>query len=90
VEPLAASSAAIDSAWKKAIAAGLLTLPARVERSWHMLDGFTYVLEIRQGNLYRAVEIEHLDRPEAPTDSIVKKAYTALTGIPGFAQPSSR
>jgi hypothetical protein len=90
VESRAASSAAIDTAWKNAVAAGLLTLPARMERNWHMLDGFTYVLEIRQGNIYRAVEIEHLDRPEAPADSVVKKAYAALTRIPGFAEPSSR
>ena len=83
VESLAVAEAAIDSAWKRAVGAGLLKLPPRVERKWMMLDGFTYVIEVRQGDRYRAMEIEHLKHPEVAADSIVRKVYAALVNLPG-------
>jgi hypothetical protein len=86
VESISVSSAAIDSAWNNAVRAGLLTLPPKVDRKWLMLDGFTYVIEVRQGKQYRAVEIEHLEHPEVATDTLVKKVYAALVRIPAFAK----
>jgi hypothetical protein len=90
VEALTASSAAIDSVWNTAVLAGLFALPSHVERKWMMVDGFTYVIEVRQGNLYRAVEIEHLEHPEVAADSVVKQVYAALAAVPGFAKRRGR
>lgn len=90
VERLSASSAAINRAWTRAVRAGLLTLPPEVKRQWLMMDGFTYVIEVRQGDRYRAVEIEHVEKPEVAADSLVKKVYAALVGVPGFAERRRR
>lgn len=81
VTPLAASSAAIDSAWNAAVSAGMLTLPPSVPRTWRMMDGVTYVLEVRIGNEYRAAAIEHLETPEVEADAQIKAVYGALSRI---------
>lgn len=43
-----------DSAWQDVVRAGVLRLPPMVPRNWAMLDGHTYVIELRQGDSYRA------------------------------------
>jgi hypothetical protein len=86
VESLRVASAVIDTAWTRAVRAGLLTLPAQVEREWIMMDGFTYVIELRYGNRYRAVEIEHVEKPEVVADAVVQEVHAALVGISEFAE----
>jgi hypothetical protein len=81
VRPLPASSAAIDSAWNDAVTAGLLTLPASVPRTWTMLDGVRYVLEVRRGSEYRASMIESLETPEVEADRRVKVVFAALSRL---------
>jgi hypothetical protein len=57
--------------WQKLKREGILELPPQVPRSWRMLDGYTYVVEVRRGNDYRASVIEHT-RPESRADSLVQ------------------
>jgi hypothetical protein len=61
-----------------ALSVGAFQLPARVERSRTMLDGFAYVIEVRRGDEYRAAEIEDVDKPEVEADRQVKRIYGAL------------
>jgi hypothetical protein len=70
-----------DEAWDALVEAGLLRLPPSVPRSWIMMDGHTYVLEVRRGAEYRASRIEHTSPPEtaAPPDG---QGRTATGGEP--------
>ena len=43
-----------------------------------MLDGFTYVIELREGNSYRASVIEAVSKPEVDADRTVKAVYDAV------------
>jgi hypothetical protein len=72
---------AIGRAWDSAVQEGLLTLPPEVPRTWLMMDGFSYVIEVRRGAEYRASSIEHVDKPEVPADAQVKRVYEALTRL---------
>ncbi|HKG92741.1 MAG TPA: hypothetical protein VKA84_12645 [Gemmatimonadaceae bacterium] len=67
-----------DDVWRGAVARGVLTLPPRVPRRWMRSDGFTYVLEVRQGDEYRASVIEHTDPPESDADRQVQAVYAWL------------
>jgi hypothetical protein len=78
VQPLAVPESEIETAWKEAISAGLLQLPARVKRSRMMDDSITYMIELRRGDEYRAAEIEELERPEVEADTQVKRIYAAV------------
>jgi hypothetical protein len=72
--PTAASNrAGLDSMWNKLVNEGILTLPTHVPRSWRMLDGQAYLLELRRGHLYRAVHIEHVENAEVPADTAIKR-----------------
>jgi hypothetical protein len=46
-----------------------------------MMDGFSYVIEVRRGAEYRASSIEQVDKPEVPADAQVKRVYEALTRL---------
>jgi len=81
VEQLETSGSVVESAWEDAVSAGLLQLPGRVKRTWMMLDGFTYVVEVRRGDEYRASEIEHVDRAETAADTQVKGVYAAVSRV---------
>jgi len=59
--------------WPTLVNVGMLRLPTRVVRKWMMLDGHTYVLEVRRGQTYRASEIEHLDKPEVSADTDIRR-----------------
>lgn len=78
VQHLDVPESEIETAWKDALSAGVLQLPARVKRSWTMDDGIMYVIELRRGDEYRAAEIEHLERPEVEADTQVKQVYAAV------------
>jgi len=71
----------IEHAWTAAVRAGALQLPARVERDRPMEDGFTYVVELRRGDDYRASVIEHVGVPAAEADRRVRDVYAAINGL---------
>ena len=71
----------IEHAWTAAVRAGALQLPARVERNRPMEDGFTYVVELRRGDDYRASVIEHVGVPAAEADRRVRDVYAAINGL---------
>jgi hypothetical protein len=83
VEQLDVQEPEIETAWKAALDAGLLQLPARVKRSSPVLGDFTYVIELRRGDEYRAAEIERLDRAEVEADTQVKQLYAAVRRLLG-------
>ena len=90
ITELKVESGAIERAWDAAVHEGLLTLPAEVPRKWLMLDGFSYVIEVRRGAEYRASSIEQVDKPEVPADAQVKRVYDALTRLIRVASATSR
>jgi hypothetical protein len=66
-----------EAFWQELKTEGILELPPRVPRSWMMLDGLTYVVEVRRGNDYRASAIEHT-KPEGRADSLVQRLATLM------------
>lgn len=64
--------------WPMLVHMGIDSLPTRVPRKWMMLDGHTYVLEVRRGTRYRASEIEHLEKPEVRADAVVRRIADVL------------
>ena len=66
-----------EAFWQELKTEGILELPPSVPRSWMMLDGLTYVVEVRRGNDYRASEIEHT-KPEGRADSLVQRLATLM------------
>ena len=77
----------IEAAWKAALAAGLLQLPARVNRGSAPTGDFTYVIELRRGDEYRASQIEQVARPEVEADTQVKDIYAAVRRLLPSRQP---
>ena len=65
-------SADYEAFWQELKREGILELPPRVPRTWMMVDGLTYVCEVRRGNDYRGSEIEHT-KPEGGPDSLVQR-----------------
>jgi hypothetical protein len=68
-----------EQVWPTLVATGLLTLPTHVSRTWMMLDGLTYVAEVRLGRHYRASAIEHLEKPEVTADATIRKLARILS-----------
>lgn len=68
----------LEEVWASAVAAGARQLPPRVPRRWTMLDGFTYVVELREGDSYRASVIEDVSPPEVDADRQAKAVYAAV------------
>jgi hypothetical protein len=64
-----------EETWQHVIAAGVLNLPPRVPRKWMMVDGFTYVIEVRRGDAYRASVIEALETAEVDADRVARIVY---------------
>ena len=88
--PLAVGSESqrMDSLWNELVGEGILTLPTHVKRSWTSNDGHMYIYELRRGQAYRAVAIEHLDRPEVPADAAIKRIARMLqTHFPFLGMP---
>ena len=81
VVPLGVPASAIEEAWTAAERAGALQLPPRVQRNPVIDDVFTYVVEVRTGNDYRASTIEHMERPETKADQQVKDVYAAVNRL---------
>jgi hypothetical protein len=68
-------------AWEAAVKAGVLALPSQIKRTWMMLDGFGYVVELRRGSDYRASVIEHVEKPEVDADRQVQAVYRAVAPL---------
>ena len=81
VDPLSASDSAIADAWMGAVRAGVLRLPGHVARGSVPASDFTYVVEVRQGNDYRASQIEYTDQPEGEADRQVREVYAAANRL---------
>lgn len=81
VVPLSVPESAVADAWTAAVKAGVRQLPPRVERSRVMDDAFTYVVELRQGDEYRASVIEHLEHPATRADQDVQDVYAAVNRL---------
>ncbi len=62
----------IETLWLTAERRGLMTLPPKIPRDWVMLDGTTYVLEVRKGREYRASVIEQRIPPESEPDQRIQ------------------
>jgi hypothetical protein len=78
VAPLNLPDSTIEAAWRDADRAGVSQLPPRVARSTTLDDVATFVIELRNGNEYRASAIEQMEHPETEADQRVKDVYAAV------------
>ena len=81
VARLSLPDSTIEHAWSEAERAGVLQLPARVERDRPMEDGFVYVVELRRGGDYRASVIEHVEPATGDVDRRVRDIYAAVNKL---------
>jgi len=81
VAPLDVAEGLIGETWAAAERAGALDLPGRVERNRVVDDVFTYVVEVRRGDDYRASVIEHIERPELRADQQIRDIYAAVNRL---------
>lgn len=81
VMPISLSESTIEEAWTAAVSAGVFQLPPRVQRDREMDDAFMYVVELRNGNDYRASTIEHVEHPETQADRQVQNVYAAINRV---------
>lgn len=80
---LQVDSAAIARAWNDAIDAGIAQLPELAPRAQHgqMLDGLTYVTEMREGDEYRASEIEYRGDADSTALARVDRVFRAVAKL---------
>jgi len=81
VDSLGVAESAIADAWAAADHAGVIDLPPRVEHRQSIDDAFMYVVEIRNGDEYRASAIEHVSPPETKADRQVQDVYAAVNRL---------
>jgi len=81
VAPLDIAEGSIGEAWAAAERAGAMDLPGRVERNRVADDAFTFVVEVRRGDDYRASVIEHMERPEIRADQQIRDVYAAVNRL---------
>jgi hypothetical protein len=67
-------TANLNRLWNTLVENGLLDLPTNVKHSWIMLDGRTFVVEVRVGNFYKASVLAYLKNPKL-------KAYKTIKNI---------
>lgn len=80
------SVASLPGLWADLVRAGVTGLPTHVPREWIMLDGHSYVVEVRRGDEYRASVIEHTSPPPTRADSVVQ-SVAAIVGRLGRGPP---
>ena len=86
---IAGDAQRMDSMWDELVREGVLSLPTHVPRTWLMMDGHSYIYELRRGQSYRAVRIEHVDKPEVPADDAIKRIARILQAqFPFLGVPS--
>jgi hypothetical protein len=81
VDSLSVLGATVEEAWNAAVRSGVFELPGRVERHAVIDYVFTYVVELRSGNEYRASAIEHLEHPVTKADQQIKDVYAAVSRL---------
>jgi hypothetical protein len=77
-------SADYEAFWQNLKQNGLLELPPQVPRKWMMVDGHTYVVEVRRGSDYRASVIENT-KPESRADTLVQRLAAMMECVPQSA-----
>jgi hypothetical protein len=80
VARVSAPDSLIEHAWSAAVRAGVVQLPPRVDDR-AIDDAFTYVVELRRGNEYRASVIEHVVPPVADADRRIREIYAAVNQL---------
>lgn len=80
---LQVNSSAIARAWSDAIGAGVAQLPELAPRAGHgmMLDGLTYITEMREGDEYRASEIEYRSDADSSALANVDRVLRAVAKL---------
>jgi hypothetical protein len=78
VQPILVPETGIQAAWDAARDAGVLELPPRVKHDRERDDGLSFLIELRQGNTYRATELGDVDPPQTKDDERVKQIYSAV------------
>lgn len=81
VDSLSVPDSVVADAWTAAIRAGVLELPAQLKRTTVPSSDFTYLVEVRRGNEYRASQIEHVAQPESEADRQVQDVYAAVSRL---------
>lgn len=81
VDRLDVPDSIIASAWTAAEIAGVSELPPRVEHSQVPDDPFTFVVELRRGNDYRASAIEYVEPAEVKADQQIRAVYDAVSRV---------
>jgi hypothetical protein len=81
VDRLSVSDSVVETTWAATMRAGVAELPGRVDRKQVMDDGFTYIVELRRGNDYRASSIQHVEQAESDADRTVKEVYAVVTRL---------
>ncbi|HTJ23501.1 MAG TPA: hypothetical protein VL383_13950 [Gemmatimonadaceae bacterium] len=81
VDALGVPDSVIDGAWAAAVHAGVLQLPGHIKHAGTQSSDFTYVVELRRGDEYRASELEHLEQPEMEVDRQIKEVYAAVSRV---------
>lgn len=81
VDSLDVPGPTVEGAWQAADRAGVSDLPPQVERNQALDDPFTYVVELRRGNEYRASAIAHVEPDEVDADRRVKAVYLAVNRV---------
>lgn len=83
LQRLHVDAAAIARSWNDAIDAGIEQLPELAPRAGHgmMLDGLTYVTEMREGDEYRASEIEYRSDADSTALARVDRVFRAVAKL---------
>ena len=69
----------VSDVWKELVDAGIATLPAGVRRSEIMMDGTSYVVQLRMGQEYRVSRIQEWHTVETPADKAIQRINAILT-----------
>lgn len=64
--------------WRELVSLGLYELPTHIVRNSIMVDGFSYVLEIRRGKAYRASELATSDEKAEGGEGLMRRIADAL------------
>lgn len=71
----------IERAWSEAVQNGVLTLPEDWPPGVILLDGFTRVIELRQGQRYRTSTVREIRRDTSDVARRVRSIDAALDGL---------
>jgi hypothetical protein len=85
VDQLDVPDSSIGAAWMTAVGSGVLQLPGQVKHTAAATNDFTYVVELRRGNEYRASQIADVEPPETEADRQIKAIFAAIGALLPFA-----